>query len=261
MQTQDLQAQLLNNSRRCTCLPRLFYLFSSGFPFAAVISRVWKPRLLTAMESSDSDQAPVSSTLPEHVQPAARHDTSTDLEARLPNGHGGRVSHWQAIGRAVQKLLVQSPSPPFGIDPSLPKQSLLDQAGQLCFLCLEGKGNTHVAIRIPCLRSTGYRRPIKSTYKKPETKSGCLQLMEVEYARMHPSERVFEPYSTIFGRLVDKCFEYLGNWKRWLPFHGVTDVTEVEVSTEYPQAFMDNRSLHSSRSSAQRTRMAHSQSM
>ncbi len=213
------------------------------------------------MESSDSDQAPVSSTLPEHVQPAARQDTSTDLEARLPNGHGGRVSHWQAIGRAVQKLLVQSPSPPFGIDPSLPKQSLLDQAGQLCFLCLEGKGNTHVAIRIPCLRSTGYRRPIKSTYKKPETKSGCLQLMEVEYARMHPSERVFEPYSTIFGRLVDKCFEYHGNWKRWLLFYGVTDVTEVNVSTEYLQAFMDNRSLHSSRSSAQRTRMAHSQSM
>ena len=199
------------------------------------------------MESNGTNQAPISSTLPEHAQTAARHDTSTDLEAQFPSGHGGKVSHWQAFGRAVRKLHLQyasarrsgsaetqaalgrstgrdtNRSPSSGSNPSL------DQAGQACFLCLKGKRSNNIAIQIPCFRSRGDRRLLRRIRKNRPTGSAGFAFEDV-YDDLEPSESD----SIVYKRMVDKCFEYHGSWKRWLPFYGITDVREVEVSFRVP---------------------------
>ncbi|KAK3373054.1 hypothetical protein B0T24DRAFT_529119 [Lasiosphaeria ovina] len=42
-----------------------------------------------------------------------------------------------------------------------------------------------------------------------------------------PRECAIESDNAIYRRLVDTCYEYLGRWKRWLPYYGITDVVEV----------------------------------
>ena len=55
-----------------------------------------------------------------------------------------------------------------------------------------------------------------------------------QYHDIGPKERVFESDSEVFERLKRTCFEYQGRWKSWIPFYGVTNVEEVQVSYSYP---------------------------
>jgi hypothetical protein len=49
------------------------------------------------------------------------------------------------------------------------------------------------------------------------------------YEKMMPWDNACELDSDIYRRLVDTCYQYLGWWKRWLPYYGITEVLEVNV--------------------------------
>ena len=51
-----------------------------------------------------------------------------------------------------------------------------------------------------------------------------------KYEKMMPWDNACESDNDIYQRLVDTCYQYLGCWKRWLPYYGITEVSEVNVS-------------------------------
>jgi len=50
------------------------------------------------------------------------------------------------------------------------------------------------------------------------------------YEKIMPWDNACESDIDIYRRLVDTCYQYLGWWKRWLPYYGITEVLEVNVS-------------------------------
>jgi hypothetical protein len=39
----------------------------------------------------------------------------------------------------------------------------------------------------------------------------------------------YEKDSAIYERMLAACYQFHGNWKRWIPFYGIVDVREVQV--------------------------------
>jgi hypothetical protein len=101
--------------------------------------------------------------------------------------------------------------------------SLQEQAGQGCFLCLESHSQGQYAILVPCLRPT-------------KTRSVNIHMRDVLgnfkpiYEGTMPWNRGCESDEDIYRRLIDTCYQHLGWWKRWLPYYGITEVLEVNVS-------------------------------
>ncbi|KAK0718633.1 hypothetical protein B0T26DRAFT_741504 [Lasiosphaeria miniovina] len=59
-------------------------------------------------------------------------------------------------------------------------------------------------------------------------RQGCFLCLEkIIYDKVMPWECAIESDSAIYRRLVDTCYQYLGRWKRWLPYYGITAVVEV----------------------------------
>ena len=50
------------------------------------------------------------------------------------------------------------------------------------------------------------------------------------YNNVKSTELAGESDAAIYERLMETCFQYQGKWKRWLPFYGIVDVREVNVS-------------------------------
>ncbi|CAH0022253.1 unnamed protein product [Clonostachys rhizophaga] len=96
-----------------------------------------------------------------------------------------------------------------------------DRAGQGCFLCLESHRYGQYAVLVPCLRPTKTRR-IKR-YSNALSKNP-----KPIYEKMIPWESACESDSEIYERLTEISYEYLGPWKRWLPYYGITEVLEVK---------------------------------
>lgn len=102
------------------------------------------------------------------------------------------------------------------------RQDLRDRAGQGCFICLECPKQGHYAALVPCLRPRRASKVI-AYY-------GCGSGDERPiYEMTEPWDNACESDSDIFRRLVDTCYQYLGWWKRWLPYYGITEVREVNV--------------------------------
>lgn len=102
------------------------------------------------------------------------------------------------------------------------RQELRDRAGQGCFICLECPEKGHYAALVPCLRPSTARKPVRYLM----TSSGDRKPI---YENMEPWDNACESDSDIFRRLVDTCYQYMGWWKRWLPYYGITEVREVNV--------------------------------
>lgn len=103
-----------------------------------------------------------------------------------------------------------------------------DRAGKGLFLCLESHRQGQYAVLVPCHRPQTERRLkrwsnmfIKPTpvYEEPEP-----------WDNDHDSDRV------VYEKLVDACYQHLGSWKRWLPYYGIIDVLETNVSFDTPCA-------------------------
>ncbi|KAJ4320516.1 hypothetical protein N0V94_003379 [Neodidymelliopsis sp. IMI 364377] len=95
------------------------------------------------------------------------------------------------------------------------------EAGQCCFLCLHGNGQVRYAVRVPCYRPETPRK-IRFTTKSATTRV-C------HYKDIDHSETVYESDSVIFYKLEQACYQYQGEWKRWIPFYGIVHVREVNV--------------------------------
>lgn len=92
-----------------------------------------------------------------------------------------------------------------------------------CFVCLEGaEGN--VAIRVPCARPTKIR-----TVRKQDTN---LETGEehLTYNKSSRGEGGVECEVAILSRMREVLYRYLGAWKARLPYYGVLDAYEIEVS-------------------------------
>ena len=107
--------------------------------------------------------------------------------------------------------------------PVVANTQLHKSAGQCCFLCLE-KDGSQVAIPVPCLRPTKPRQ-VKLRIRK---RGGTTRMPA--HHETGPNEQIPESDTAIFERLSSACFGYQGAWKKWLPFYGITNVEEVEVS-------------------------------
>ena len=91
-----------------------------------------------------------------------------------------------------------------------------DRAGQGCFLCLESPREGQHAALVPCLRPAEVCKVV-----------GPQRIMM--YEKIMPWNRACESDSDIYRRLVDTSYQYLGWWKRWLPYYGINEVLEVNV--------------------------------
>ncbi|KAH8815439.1 hypothetical protein F5884DRAFT_895335 [Xylogone sp. PMI_703] len=118
----------------------------------------------------------------------------------------------QAVGENNREIDGSSPT---DISP------LSDRAGQCIFLCLKKKGKGQYAILVPCIRPTKPRKVILIHWK-------ARKRINV-YGDISPKEKACEGDSLIYHRLVETCFEFFGNWRRWLPFYGIVCVEEVQV--------------------------------
>lgn len=101
--------------------------------------------------------------------------------------------------------------------------SLQERAGQGCFLCLDSYGRRPYAILVPCLR------PTEARGVKERIWTDARSWKEV-YEDTMPWENACESDEDIYCRLRDTCYRHLGWWKRWLPYYGITNVLEVNVS-------------------------------
>jgi hypothetical protein len=101
-----------------------------------------------------------------------------------------------------------------------------DRAGQGCFVCLESPRQGQYAALVPCLRPAPVHRvvglsEIFSDNPKPI------------YEKTMPWNNACESDNDIYRPLVDTCYQYLGRWKRWLPYYGITEVPEVNVRLKH----------------------------
>jgi hypothetical protein len=97
------------------------------------------------------------------------------------------------------------------------------EAAQCILLCMRGDHGDNLAVEVPCYRPTVARqvRPGRTILATRETR--------ISYHEIKHEETVCESDSLIYLRLRETCFDYYGNWKRWIPFYGITDVQEVMV--------------------------------
>jgi hypothetical protein len=93
--------------------------------------------------------------------------------------------------------------------------SLQENAGQGCFLCLESHNQGQYAILVPCQRPTNDGRENKRRRGRNDNSN---------------RNSVCDSDEEIYRRLIDNCYQHLGWWKRWLPYYGITEVLEVNVS-------------------------------
>ena len=96
-----------------------------------------------------------------------------------------------------------------------------NRAGQGCFLCLESPKQGQFATLVLCLRPPVVR-PVVGY-------SGGFGDNPQPIYENGPWHNACESDNDIYRRLVATCYHYLGGWKRWLPYYGVTNVLEVNV--------------------------------
>ena len=124
-----------------------------------------------------------------------------------------------------------------------PTKSPLDQAGTVCFVCLDRPRDGQYAVQVQCLKSKRGReiRAWRIGFADEESPSDTPSQFKKRkktpiYEPLQPWDAVFEDDRAVYIRMLDVCFQYIGEWRKWLPFYGVVCVTEVMVSL--PETFV-----------------------
>jgi len=109
------------------------------------------------------------------------------------------------------------------------KQKEALSAQQSCFLCIRGRAEDY-AIRVPCFRPSPRRarREVKQSNAKIEKRTKLVM------------DSAFESDSTVYKKLLAACYEEQGSWKRWVPFYGIADAREVEVSLHFTHTYSEH---------------------
>lgn len=95
---------------------------------------------------------------------------------------------------------------------------------QCCFICLKCTEG-YRAVRVPCVRPTEIRSVPKRVTNMKRGKK------HQEYNKSNSGEGGIECDSAIFSRMREMLYRYLGTWKARLPYYGVLDAYEIEVSS------------------------------
>ncbi|KAI0880727.1 uncharacterized protein GGS22DRAFT_182051 [Annulohypoxylon maeteangense] len=98
--------------------------------------------------------------------------------------------------------------------------NIRDRAGQGCFLCLENPREGQYAVLVPCLRPAKARRVVGQAKVFTDNPKPI-------YEKTMPWNYACESDNDIYQRLVDTSYQYLGWWKKLLPYYGITEVLEV----------------------------------
>lgn len=119
----------------------------------------------------------------------------------------------------------------------------LDRSGTVCFVCLDCPRNGQYAVQVQCLKSGRGRKIIEWSLGDPDDESPSdapshsKQGPEVKTSKATPVRRppqtwdtVLEDDRAVYIRMLNICFQYIGKWRKWLPFYGVVSVTEVMAS-------------------------------
>ena len=127
----------------------------------------------------------------------SRNSRASDMEMQSNDGAASSVSlqatatlsSWSATVRSSWSATVRSyfsasakPTSPFGINmgPSVETNSNFSvQAGQCCFLCLEGAKSGQYAIKVPCFRPTEPRRLMYYRVSKEILETGSTRWVKV----------------------------------------------------------------------------------
>lgn len=95
---------------------------------------------------------------------------------------------------------------------------------QCCFICFEDTKGSR-AIKVPCRRPTRYRQVF---YRTTDATTG--DVIDEKYRKMKRGEGGVESDAVIFSRMREHLYRNLGTWKARLPYYGILDVYETEVS-------------------------------
>lgn len=108
-----------------------------------------------------------------------------------------------------------------------PPPTIPDKAGQCCFICFNKSGRKPFAVQIPCLRPTEHRIV---SWGYPDKEGKILKTYSRRQERDDPKDKAVECDADIYQRIREMVLSLYGDWTAWLPFYGVIDVNEVEVS-------------------------------
>lgn len=152
--------------------------------------------------------------------------TAVDDEERQIISMGARRNGKDAVQETL--FMTQTPPPEASQSDSKKSRATKPETQQpepmhSCFLCLRGRRQTHYAIRIPCHRS----RVMTATRIEKVKKKGQPTTLVPRSKRVRNG--YYEDDSQIYEKLVAACYQYHGNWKKWIPFYGIVDVQELEV--------------------------------
>jgi len=117
----------------------------------------------------------------------------------------------------------------FDLDPKIARKNQANisaRTAQFCFLCLYGRKYGHYAVRIPCFRPTRWRQILSWVTFEDEV----AQDEKITYTQLDPMENACESDAAIYDRLKRVCFQHQNRWKKWIPFYGIVDVREINVS-------------------------------
>lgn len=135
---------------------------------------------------------------------------------------------------------VPLPTPIENLPPVI--ESPPEEASSVCFVCLDSHRQGQYVVQVQCLKrwkeTIIARKRIKSADDesrshtpfgtRSNTPSHPTESPKVERVKGQP---ILETDSTaVYTRMGEACFQHIGRWRKWLPFYGVVNVTEVLVS-------------------------------
>lgn len=185
-------------------------------------------RQITSMETNGQDDRRRNAMDVERGLTSSATATTQSLKEANASRHFGSVlslprsltpllmSLRQAGGPKTAQETIDSPPDPSTSDiqhfHTPEEEAGKPEPKQSCFLCLRGRRPIHYAIRIPCSRPGLGPRHVKEGRSLKRERRGY-----------------YEKDSAIYERMLAACYQFHGNWKRWIPFYGIVDVREVQV--------------------------------
>jgi len=103
---------------------------------------------------------------------------------------------------------------------------------QSLFACFPSKRQMHNAVRIPCHR---FDCETKTLFKGVQDNGQPARLANGSTLISGKSEYD----SQITEKLVAACYQHYGNWKKYIPFYGITSVREVEAGFQSVASSID----------------------
>jgi hypothetical protein len=165
-----------------------------------------------------------------HPPPSIIHSSGELLITKIMATNAGRNACDIERAEPLPEETIESPPPALPSD----TKSSLDKSGTVLFVCLDCPRDGQYAVQVQCLKSRRGRKIRAWRIKIIEDESPSFEKGKRTpiYGPLEPWDTVFEDDRAVYTRMLNVCFQYMGKWRKWLPFYGVVNVTEVMVSSK-----------------------------